>query len=92
MYVFGTGEKIPLPSPIKRGQNWVEVPPGVVAKILLHNEMVRQKVRPIELARRMGVTAAGGYARPKPEAQYQDRHDLAQALHALGKRLEMRVA
>src|SRR5665213_3217771 len=51
MYVFGTGEKIPLPSPVKRGQNWIEVPPGVVAKILLHNEMVRQKVRPIELAR-----------------------------------------
>ena len=91
MYVFGTGEKIPLPSPLKRGQTWVEVPPGVVAKILLHNEMVRQKVRPIELARRMGV--------PRQEVtrvlnlKHNTKIDTtAQALAALGKRLELRVA
>jgi len=91
MYVFGTGEKIPLPSPVKRGQNWIEVPPGVVAKILLHNEMVRQKVRPIELARRMGV--------PRQEVtrvlnlKHNTKIDTtAQALAALGKRLELRVA
>ena len=91
MYIFGTGEKIPLPSPVKRGQNWVEVPPGVVAKILLHNEMVRQKVRPIELARRMGV--------PRQEVtrvlnlKHNTKIDTtAQAFHALGKRLELRVA
>jgi antitoxin HicB len=91
MYIFGTGEKIPLPSPLKRGQSWVELPPPVAAKILLHNEMVRQKVRPIELARRMGV--------PRQEITrvLNLKHNTkiettAQALNALGKRLELRVA
>jgi antitoxin HicB len=91
MYIFGTGELIPLPSPLKRGQKWVELPPTVAAKVLLHNEMIRQKVRPIELARRMQI--------PRQELtrvlnlKHNTKIDTtAQALNALGKRLELRVA
>ena len=91
MYIFGTEEKIPLPSAIKRGQSWVELPPTVAAKILLHNEMVRQKIRPIELARKMGI--------PRQEVtrvlnlKHNTKIDTtAQALRALGKRLELHVA
>lgn len=91
MYTFGTGQAIPLPSAPKRGQKLVELPPTVAAKILLHNEMVRQKVRPIELARRMGI--------PRQELtrvlnlRHSTKIDTtAQALNALGKRLELHVA
>lgn len=91
MYIFGTDELIPLPSPIKRGQAWVELSPSTAAKILLHNEMVRQKVRPIDLARKMGV--------PRQEITrvLNLRHNTkiettAQALNALGKHLELHVA
>ena len=91
MYIFGTGKLIPLPSSPKRAQGWVEVPASVAVKILLHNEMVRQKVRPIELARRMGV--------PRQEVtrvlnlKHNTKIDTtAQALAALGKRLELHVA
>jgi len=91
MYIFGTGDSIPMPSPVKRGQAWVELPPTVAAKVLLHNEMVRQKVRPIDLARRMGI--------PRQEMtrvlnlKHKTKIETtAAALNALGKRLELHVA
>jgi antitoxin HicB len=91
MYTFGTGEMIPLPSLPKRGQKLIELPPTVAAKVLLHNEMVKQKIRPIDLARRMGI--------PRQELtrvlslKHRTKIDTtAQALNALGKRLELRVA
>ena len=34
----------------------MELPVSVAAKVLLLNEMLRQKVRPIDLARRIGTT------------------------------------
>ena len=91
MYTFGTGEMIPLPSAPKRGQKLVELPVSVAAKVLLHNEMVRQKVRPINLAKRMGIP------RQEITRMLNLRHNTkidttAQALAALGKRLELRVA
>ncbi len=91
MYTFGTGKLISLPSAPKRGQRLVELPPSVAAKILLHNEMVRQKVRPIELARRMGI------AKQEVTRVLNLKHSTkidttAQAFTALGKRLELHVA
>ena len=47
---------VPMPSKPKRGQAVVELSPSVAAKVLLLNEMIRQKVRPIDLARRLGTT------------------------------------
>jgi antitoxin HicB len=90
-YYFDNYVPIPLPSPAKRGQKFIELPPPVAAKVLLHNEMVRQKVRPIDLARKMGI--------PRQELTrvLNLKHNTkiettARALAALGKRLELRVA
>jgi antitoxin HicB len=91
MFTFGTGDMIPLPSPPKPRQRWIELPPTVAATVLLHNEMLRQKVRPIELAKRMGIP------RQELTRMLNLRHktkidSTAAALAALGKRLELRVA
>ncbi len=84
------GKPIPAPSKPKRGQRVVELPASVSAKVLLLNEMIAQKVRPAELARRMHVT-------PQEVTRLIDlRHatkidGIAGALKALGKTLEIRA-
>ena len=90
-FYFDFGREIPKPSAPKRGQKLVELPPSIAAKVLLHNEMIRQKVRPIDLAKRMGI--------PRQELtrvlnlKHNTKIDTtAQALQALGKRLELHVA
>jgi antitoxin HicB len=90
-FYFDFARQIPTPSAPKRGQKLVDLPPTVTAKVLLHNEMVKQKIRPIELARRMGI--------PRQELtrvlnlKHNTKIDTtAQALAALGKHLELRVA
>ena len=75
----------------KASQKLIELPPSVAAKILLHNEMVRQKVRPIDLANRLGIP------RQEVTRMLDWRHNTkidttAKALAALGKRLELHVA
>ncbi len=52
-FYFENSRVVPKPSRIKRGQDFVELPASVSAKVLLLNEMIRQRVRPAELARRM---------------------------------------
>jgi len=44
-----------MPSRLKRGQNVVELPASLSAKVLLLNEMVTQKVWPTELARMLNM-------------------------------------
>ena len=55
-FYFEDRRPVPAPSKPKRGQRVVELPASVSAKVLLLNEMLRQKVRPAELARRIGTT------------------------------------
>ncbi len=60
--------------------------PSVAAKVLLLNEMLRQKVRPIDLARRLGTT------KQEVNRLTNLRHPtkigrVDTALRALGKRL-----
>ena len=68
----------------------MELPASVSAKVLLLNEMITQKVRPAELARRLRVT-------PQEITRLIDlRHvtkidGIAGALKALGKTLEIRA-
>jgi len=45
-----------MPSTPKRGQRLVELVPSLTAKVLLSNAMIRQGVKPAELARRIGTT------------------------------------
>jgi antitoxin HicB len=54
-FYFEDRRQVPGPSEPKRGQVMIDLPPSVCAKVLLLNEMLRQQVKPSELARRMNV-------------------------------------
>jgi antitoxin HicB len=90
-FYFEDRRPVPAPSKPKRGQAVVELPPSLSAKVLLLNEMLRQKVRPAELARRIGTT-------PQEVSRLTNiRHttridSIDKALRGLGKRLLVRVA
>jgi antitoxin HicB len=90
-FYFEARRPIPSPSAPKRGQRVVELPPSVSAKVLLLNEMLRQKVRPAELARRIGTTPQEiNRLTTIRHATKIDRIDTA--LRALGKRLVVDAA
>ena len=90
-FYFEDRRPIPVPSKPKRGQRVIELPPSVAAKALLLNEMLRQKVRPAELARRIGTTPQE--VNRLTNIRHRTRIDrVDQALRALGKRLVVRAA
>jgi antitoxin HicB len=90
-FYFEDRRPVPAPSKPKRGQRLVELPPSVAAKVLLLNEMLRQKVRPAELARRIGTTPQE--VNRLTNIRHTTRIDRVDtALRALGKRLLIRVA
>jgi antitoxin HicB len=89
-FYFEAPRPIPAPSKPKRGQRLIELSASLSAKVLLLNEMVSQKIRPADLARRLKVT-------PQEVTRLIDVHHttkidgIAVALKALGKTLEMRA-
>lgn len=90
-FYFEDRRPIPAPSKLKRGLRMVELPVSVAAKVLLLNEMLRQKVRPAELARRLGTTPQE--VNRLTNIRHASRIDgVDSALRALGKRLEVKVA
>jgi antitoxin HicB len=90
-FYFEDRRAVPPPSRPKRGQAVVELPPSVAAKVLLLNEMIRQKVRPAELARRIGTTPQE--VNRLTNIRHTTRIDRVDAaLRALGKRLIVRAA
>lgn len=90
-FYFETRRRVPIPSKLKRGQHLVDLPITVSAKVLLLNEMLRQKVRPAELARRLGTTPQEvNRLTDLRHATRIDRVDAA--LRALGKRLIVKAA
>ncbi len=90
-FYFEDHRPVPMPSMPKRGQPMVELPASVAAKVLLLNEMLRQKVRPIDLARRIGTTKQEvNRLTDLRHATKIDRID--EALRALGKRLILDAA
>ena len=89
-FYFDDKREIPEPSRVKKGQVAIELPASVAAKALLLNEMVRQKVRPAELARRMGTTAQE--VNRLTQLTHTTKIDgIDNAMQALGKRLDIRV-
>jgi antitoxin HicB len=90
-FYFDDSREVPLPSRVKSGGEFVELAASLSAKVLLLNEMVRQKVRPAELARRLRT-------RPQDVNRLIDLHHtskidgIAAAMKALGKTLEIRAA
>ncbi len=90
-FYFEDNRLVPAPSAAKRGQPVVELAPSLTAKVLLLNEMLRQKVRPVDLARRIGTTRQEvTRLTDLKHATKIDRIDAA--LRALGKRLVVRAA
>lgn len=90
-FYFEDRRLVPPPSKAKRGHVLIDLPPSLGAKVLLLNEMISQGTRPAELARRMNV-------RPQEvnrltDLQHPTKIDtIAQALKALGKRLDLSIA
>ena len=90
-FYFEDRRPVPAPSQPKRGQVMVDLPASVSAKVLLLNEMLAQGVRPAELARRMHVRPQE-VNRITTLAHPTKIDTISQALAAMGKRLELRVA
>lgn len=90
-FYFEDQHPVPMPSKPKRGQALVELPVSVAAKVLLLNEMLRQKVRSIDLALRIGTTKQEvNRLTDLRHATKIDRIDAA--MRALGKRLTVDAA
>jgi antitoxin HicB len=89
-FYFDEKREIPQPSRVKRGQTAIELPPSISAKVLLLNEMVKQRVRPSELAKRLGTTAQE--VNRLTQLTHTTKIDgIGSALEALGKKLEIRA-
>ena len=89
-FYFEDNRAVPVPSKPKRGQHVVELPVSLSAKVLLLNEMVKQNIRPAELARRLNTTPQE--VNRLTNLRHITRIDgIAAALHALGKHLDLRV-
>ena len=90
-FYFEDRRPVPAPSAPKRGQVMIDLPPSVGAKVLLLNEMLAQGTRPADLARLMNI-------RPQEVNRLTTlRHPtkidtVADALKALGRRLELSLA
>ncbi len=90
-FYFEYRRRVPEPSKPKRGQPVIELSLSISAKVLLLNEMLRQKVKPAELARRLGTTPQEvNRLTNLRHATKIDRVD--SALRALGKRLIVKAA
>ncbi len=89
-FYFDSKRAVPMPSVAKRRQHVVALPLSVSAKVLLLNEMVRQQVRPAELARRLHTTPQE--VNRLTNLRHTTKIDgIAGAMKVLGKTLEIRV-
>ena len=89
-FYFEDKRAVPAPSKAKRGQHVIELPASLSTKVLLLNEMIAQRVRPAELARRLKTTPQE--VNRLTNVRHTTRIDgIAAALQALGKRLDIRV-
>lgn len=87
-FYFEDNRTVPAPSRIKRGQKFVELPVSLAAKVLLLNEMIEQKVRPAELARRLQTTPQE--VNRLTNIRHASKIDgIAAAMKTLGKTLEI---
>jgi len=90
-FYFEDKRSVPSPSVAKRGYKTIELPASLSAKILLLNEMVKQKIRPAELARRLNTTPQE--VNRLTNLRHTSRIDgIAAALNAMGRQLEISVS
>ncbi|MDR2819610.1 MAG: type II toxin-antitoxin system HicB family antitoxin [Desulfovibrio sp.] len=90
-FYFEDKRTVPAPSEAAPGQEAIELPASLSAKVLLLNEMVAQNVRPAELARRLHTTPQE--VNRLTDLRHTTRIDgIESALRALGRSLEIRLA
>jgi antitoxin HicB len=89
-FYFEDKRPVPLPSKARRGEELIELPASLAAKVLLLNEMLAQKVSPSELARRLH-TRPQEIQRVINLGHVTKIDTIASALAALGKRLELSI-
>lgn len=89
-FYFEDKRPVPVPSKAKKGEELIALPASISAKVLLLNEMIGQKVTPSDLARRLG-TSPQVVNRIVDLGHATKIDTIAEALEALGKRLEMSV-
>lgn len=90
-FYFETKRAVPLPSRARRDQAVVDLSASVTATVLLYNELLRQNVRPAELAQRMHIPKQS-VTRLLDRRHATKIDSMSEALKALGKRLEVRVS
>ena len=89
-FYFEGNRTIPTPGKVKPGQDAVELPASLSAKVLLLNEMLAQNVTPAELARRLGTSPQS--VQRIMDLDHTTKIDtVAEAFRALGKRLDFQV-
>ncbi len=89
-FYFESKRAVPTPSAVKRGQEAVSLTASLTAKVLLLNEMMRQKVGQSELARRIGSSPQE--LNRITNLRHTTKVDVIEnALQALGRRLDLRV-
>lgn len=90
-FYFEDQRTVPPPSPAQANDVLIELPASLYAKVLLLNEMVKQKISNVELARRIHV-------RPQEMQRITNLNHptkidtIAKSLSALGKQLILEVA
>ncbi len=90
-FYFEDKRVVPAPSKAKRGQPVATLSASLTAKVLLLNEMVAQRIRPAELARRLHTTPQE--VNRLTNLRHATRIDgIAAALQVLGRHLEISLA
>jgi len=90
-FYFDDRRQVPKPSKAQAGEELVELPVSVWAKVLLLNEMIGQQVRPSDLAKRLG-TSPQDVNRLLALSHTTKIDAIARAISALGKHLDVRLA
>lgn len=87
-FYFEDKRQVPLPSKPKKGERLIKLPLSVCAKILLFNEMLSQKERPTDLAKRLGISKQR--AKNLLNLHSPTKIDrIEEAMSALGRELEL---
>lgn len=87
---FDMDQEIPMPDKIQEGQYAISLPTLMVAKVLLHNELVKRNLNKVSLARLLGTSPA------EIQRIMNLRHNtkintLDRAFDVLGKQLKLSI-
>lgn len=89
-FYFEDRRQVPTPSKVAPGQDSIELPASLSAKVLLLNEMISQSISPSELARRLGTSPQS--VQRIIDIDHATKIDtIEEAFQALGRRLDLRV-